>query len=193
MKEPNWRVFTERFGEKVRDAGITCVPRLLLKNLGRLGLKPVEALVVIELISCWGPERKHPFPSRGTLWGCIGCDKRRLDCAIRRLVKMELVKKVKQVGQDGRQASNSYDLSGLIDRLKRLRRPIRTVGVMRPKLPRKASTAPLSRGMACFSAPRVPFSLDSLRRLPSLAPMARIVDVDVVDVDVGCVNVRCAA
>jgi hypothetical protein len=121
-KPTSWPLFTERFGQTVRQAGVTAVPRVLLTGLADLKIKPIHAIIVLQLIACWGNSGPHPFPSRGRLRKWIGCDKRTLDRAIAQLVKLRLVEKRKRTGNSRRQTSNEYDLSGLIDRLKPLGR-----------------------------------------------------------------------
>src|SRR5262245_31417507 len=42
----SWPFFTAKFGETVRDAGVTLVPRVLLNSMGELKLKPIH-------LGCW--------------------------------------------------------------------------------------------------------------------------------------------
>jgi hypothetical protein len=116
-KRGNWPGFTARFGDTVRDAGVTAVPRVLLNSMGDLGLKPVHLTVLLQLISCWGHKGPHPFPTRKRLLEWIGCDKRTLDGAIADLVEMKLIEKRKRTTRARGQISNEYDLTGLIERL----------------------------------------------------------------------------
>jgi DNA-binding HxlR family transcriptional regulator len=113
----NWPTFTAKFGDTVRDAGVTLVPRVLLNAMGELQLKPMQLVVLLQLISCWGNERSHPFPSRARLRKWIGCDKRTLDRALRELVQLGLIVKRKRIDRPRGQRSNEYDLTGLIERL----------------------------------------------------------------------------
>lgn len=117
-----WPGFTQRFGKSVREAGVTPVPRVLLTGVKELKLKPVEVLVLLQLLACWGKAGAHPFPKRGLLRSWIGCDKRTLDRAITSLVLKGFVEKCPRTSQSGRQTSNAYDLSGLIEKLKPLGR-----------------------------------------------------------------------
>jgi hypothetical protein len=116
-----WPHFTERYGETVRDAGVTAVPRVLLTGLAALKLKPVECVVLLQLISCWGGSGEGPHPKRKTLLGWLGCDKRTLDRAIAGLVEKKLLTKSTRARRN-RRRSNEYDLSGLIEQLKPLGR-----------------------------------------------------------------------
>jgi hypothetical protein len=120
-KSIKWCPFTKKFGTTVRDAGVVTVPRVLLTGVAALKLKPVEALVLLQLIACWGGSGAHPYPKRRTLQEWIGCDKRTLDRAIAALVNKKLIRKGKRVLR-GRRTSNEYDLSGLVEQLKPLGR-----------------------------------------------------------------------
>jgi hypothetical protein len=121
-KVMNWPAFTNRFGLVVRQAGVTAVPRVLLTGLAKLKIKPIHAVILLQLIACWGNSGPHPFPSRGRLRQWIGCDKRTLDRAIAHLVKLGLVQKKRRHRRSRRQTTNEYDLGGLVDRLKPLAR-----------------------------------------------------------------------
>ena len=115
-KKP-WPIITKRFGSKVRDAGVVPVPRVMITGLAELGMRPIHAIILLQLLACWGNNGPHPFPSRRRLCKWIGCDKRTLDRAISELVDLELVKKNKRTRERFRQTSNEYDLAGLIEKL----------------------------------------------------------------------------
>jgi DNA-binding HxlR family transcriptional regulator len=117
-----WPAFTERFGATVREAGVTVVPRVLLTGLAELKLKPMEAIVLLQLIACWGKSGPHPFPKRALLQKWTGCDKRTLDRTIASLVKKGFIEKGARKNHRGRQTSNEYNLSGLVEKLKPLGR-----------------------------------------------------------------------
>ncbi len=121
-QKPKWPAFTQKFGPSVRDAGITLIPRVLLSGLGELKLKPIEALVLMQMIACWGRKGPHPFPKRALLRSWLGCDKRTLDRTIASLVQKGFIEKGSRKSQRGRQTSNEYDLTGLVERLKPLGR-----------------------------------------------------------------------
>jgi hypothetical protein len=106
----------------VREAGVTAVPRVLLTGLAELKLKPIQAIVLLQMIACWGTSGPHPFPKRGLLQKWIGCDKRTLDRTIASLVKNGFIEKGPRKSNRGRQTSNEYNLEGLVDKLKPLGR-----------------------------------------------------------------------
>ncbi len=120
--EGKWPTFTKRFGRTVREGGVTLIPRVLLASLADLKLKPIEAIVLMQLIACWGESGPHPFPKRGLLQKWIGCDKRTLDRTIASLVKKGFIEKGIRKSHRGRQTSNEYNLGGLVDKLKPLGR-----------------------------------------------------------------------
>jgi Helix-turn-helix domain len=137
----NWPGFTKRFGDTVRDAGVTAVPRVLLNSMGDLGLKPIHLTVLLQFISCWGNNGPYPFPTRKRLLEWIGCDKRTLDGAIADLVEMKLIEKRKRTTRARGQISNEYDLTGLIDRLAPLARRAITRKKRREEMRRLADSA----------------------------------------------------
>jgi hypothetical protein len=51
-KKVKWPAFTERFGPTVRDAGVVLIPRVLLTGLGELNIKPIHAVVLMQMIAC---------------------------------------------------------------------------------------------------------------------------------------------
>src|SRR5262245_10790898 len=103
-----WPAFTDRYGKTVREAGVTAVPRVLLTGLAELKLRPIHAIVLLQMIACWGKSGTHPFPRRGLLQKWIGCDKRTLDRTISNLVKRGFIVKGKRKSHSGRQTSNEY-------------------------------------------------------------------------------------
>ena len=119
-KKVKWPAFTERFGPTVRDAGVVLLPRVLLTGLGELGIKPIHAVVLMQMIACWGGASDHPFPKRKLLRNWLGCDKRTLDRAIADLVRFGLIEKRARTSKTRRQTSNEYDLTNLVERLEPL-------------------------------------------------------------------------
>jgi DNA-binding MarR family transcriptional regulator len=115
-----WPHFTRRYGKTVRDAGVVLVPRVLLTGVARLKLKPTAALVLLQLIACWGTAHPHPFPGRKRLRNWLGVDKRTLDRAIGELVELGLVEKHRRTSDTKRQTTNEYQLSGLVEKLQPL-------------------------------------------------------------------------
>jgi hypothetical protein len=118
----SWPEFTKKYGETVRKAGVTLVPQVLLTGMGELKLKPMEVVVLLQLIACWGPAGPHPFPSRKRLMKSIGCDKRTLDRAISSLAARGLIEKRARSDRRLGRRANEYDLGGLIARLAPLAR-----------------------------------------------------------------------
>ena len=118
-KKKPWPDFTKKFGPTVRKAGVTAVPTVFLTGLAKLKIKPIHAIILLQMIACWGDKGPHPFPTRRRMRRQIGCDKRTLDRAITEMVEMGLIEK-KPRYHPKRQTSNEYVLTGLIERLKPL-------------------------------------------------------------------------
>jgi DNA-binding HxlR family transcriptional regulator len=114
-----WPDFTKKFGNRVRRAGITAVPKVFITGIAKLKIKPIHVVVLLQMLACWGKKGPHPFPKRRTMMRAIGCDKRTLDRAINYMVQKGLIEKHPRF-QSGRQTTNEYRLVGLVERLKPL-------------------------------------------------------------------------
>lgn len=107
----------------VYERGWTAVPTPML-DLPALGLRPLTFVVLVQLISFWWEPDKKPFPSRARLAERLGVSVRTVHRAIGELEDMGLIESRPRTHASGANASNEYDLSGLVRRLRHTRRNV---------------------------------------------------------------------
>ena len=109
-----------KWGEDVAARGFSQIPNyLLLMNQfidQEKRLSPLELLTLIELAGSWWKKGEQPFPSMRTLATRCGTSERQILRAVSHLEELNLVKRVKR-RQQGLIASNSYDLTPLVELL----------------------------------------------------------------------------
>ncbi len=109
-----------KWGEDVAARGFSQIPNyLLLINQfidQEKRLSPLELLTLIELAGSWWKKGEQPFPSMRTLATRCGTSERQILRAVSHLEELNLVKRVKR-RQQGLIASNSYDLTPLVELL----------------------------------------------------------------------------
>ena len=108
-----------KWGADVMARGFVILPSVLLKAQRRLGVSGTQLAIIIHLIDWWNDADKHPWSSKETLSNRIGLTERQLQRQIAALEKRGYVKRIPRVTRYGKRP-NSYDLSGLVERLKEL-------------------------------------------------------------------------
>lgn len=110
----------DKWGEQVASRGFSQIPNyLLLMNQfidQEKRLTPLELLTLIELAGSWWKKGEQPFPSMRTLATRCGTSERQILRAVSHLEELNLINRVKR-RQKGLIASNSYDLSPLVEML----------------------------------------------------------------------------
>jgi len=110
-----------KWGTEVAERGFSQVPNFLM-NINQFldeedRLKPIELLILLQIASAWWKRDDLPFPSMGTLGKRVGASERQVQRVIKKLEEVGYLKKIKRK-RHGIIASNAYDLSPLVDRLK---------------------------------------------------------------------------
>lgn len=108
-----------KWGNSVMSRGFVIIPAMLLRAQRRLGLTGTQLAILLQLIDWWMDADKHPWASKETLSQRMGLSERQLQRQIAALEKAGLVQRVEKITNRGKQP-NSYDLSGLVARLKAL-------------------------------------------------------------------------
>jgi len=141
----------EKWGAAVMKIGFSIVPSLLLRAQRRLTLSPTQLAVLLQLCDYWWDEQRKPFPSKEALAERLGLGPRQIQRHIADLEEMGLVTRVERTGRHGGRLSNTYDLSGLVQRLKEIEPDFREVeeeakkkrrDVARPGFKRRRAKAP---------------------------------------------------
>ena len=110
----------KKWGKKVMDLGFCVVPSLLLRAQPRLGLNPTHLAVLMQLCDYWWNNDRKPYPGKKALGERLSLSPRQVQRHIAALESAGLVQRIERRGRHGGKLSNVYDLSGLVDRLKKL-------------------------------------------------------------------------
>lgn len=108
------------WGNRVADHGYLAIPHVMLAMQARMGLNPTQALVLLHLLDYWRHADRPPFPSVGRLAVRIGLRERQLQRVLRDLEDAGFLVRNRRTLLKGGQTSNSFDLSGLIAKVKAL-------------------------------------------------------------------------
>lgn len=108
----------ERWGKNVIKAGYTVVPSIILRAQARLHINAVELAVLLHLLDHWWDNAEMPFPSKKRVADRLGVSAKTVQRAIAALETEGLVRRVKRSNGNGGQASNLYDLTPLIERIR---------------------------------------------------------------------------
>lgn len=108
------------WGNSVADHGYVGVPHVMLAMQSRMGLNPTQALVLLQLLDYWRRPGRPPFPSVGMLATRIGLKDRQLRRILNELERGAFIARNRRTLLRGGQTSNSFDLSGLVAKVKAL-------------------------------------------------------------------------
>lgn len=116
-----------KWGKPVMDLGFCIVPSLILRAQRRLKLNPTQLAVLMHFADYWWDVNRQPFPSKKTLAERLGLSARQVQRHIADLEEMGLVKRIERRAAHRGKLSNTYDLTGLVKRLKELEPEFREV------------------------------------------------------------------
>ena len=116
-----------KWGKKVMKHGFCIVPSLLLRAQRRLGLNPTQLAVLLQLCEHWWDEGNLPHPGKMRLADRLGIGPRQIQRHIADLEAAGLVERIERRSASGAKQSNTYDLSGLVEKLKALEPEFRQV------------------------------------------------------------------
>ncbi len=117
----------EKWGKEVMELGFCVVPSLLLRAQRRLNLNPTQLAVLLQLCDFWWDKERKPFPSKETLSQRLSLSERQVQRYIAELEQEGLVRRIERRASNGGKLSNTYDLSGLVQRLQALEPDFRQV------------------------------------------------------------------
>lgn len=118
--KPSKKASEEKWGKPVMDIGYAIIPSLIFKAQRRLGLNSTQLTIIMHLADFWWEEKRKPYPSKKLLSERMNLSARQVQRHIADLEKMGLIKRVERYLHSKGRTSNSYDLSGLVARLKQL-------------------------------------------------------------------------
>lgn len=121
------RASENKWGKQVMDLGFCIVPSLLLRAQQRLGLNPTQLAVLMQLCDFWWDDARKPHPGKKRLAERLGLSERQVQRYIAELEQAGLVKRIERYAAHGGKMTNTYDLNGLVERLKKLEPEFRKV------------------------------------------------------------------
>ena len=117
----------KKWGKNVMALGFCVVPSLLLRAQQRLGLNPTQLAVLMQLCEFWWNSDRKPYPGKKILGQRLSLSPRQVQRYIAELEQAGLVQRIERRAGHGGKLTNTYDLSGLVDRLKKLEPEFRAV------------------------------------------------------------------
>ena len=119
--EEDARSFSKRWGGKVADHGYSKVPHMFFALQAELGLKSQHAMVLLHLLDHWWHlPGGLPWPSKKTLANRMSLGERQVQRLLTDLEDEGLITRCARYYESGGQKSNAYDMTGLVNRLKKL-------------------------------------------------------------------------
>lgn len=114
------RQLTKKWGPAVIGHGYSMVPSLIFQAQARLGLNATQLALLLHLVDYWWHRDQLPFPSKATLSQRIGLGERQIQRYLSELEQAGFIKRIERFAGHKGQLSNSYDLTGLVHKLKKL-------------------------------------------------------------------------
>lgn len=110
----------KKWGKAVIKVGFLIAPSLLFRAQGRLGLSPVQLVILLHMADAWWFKSDLPWPSKRTLADRLGLSERQVQRHLHDLEKAGFIKINARFAKNQGQLSNEYDLSGLVSKIKKL-------------------------------------------------------------------------
>ncbi|WP_019406867.1 helix-turn-helix domain-containing protein [Stutzerimonas stutzeri] len=114
------QVSDKKWSKPVMKLGFCIIPSLLLRAQQRLGLNPTQLAVLLQLADYWWDQDRKPYPSKQALSERLGLSPRQIQRHIAELEAAGLVQRIERRAAHRGKLSNEYDLSGLVERLKKI-------------------------------------------------------------------------
>jgi hypothetical protein len=130
------QVSDRKWGRAVMKLGFSIIPSLLLRAQQRLGLNPTQLAILLQIADYWWDHGRKPYPSKQTLSQRLGLGPRQIQRHIAELEAAGLVQRIERRAAHRGKLSNEYDLSGLVEKLKKLEPEFRQVKEMQRQVSR---------------------------------------------------------
>lgn len=104
----------KKWGKPAIAAGFTLFPSVLLHKQHALGLDCIDVVIILQILKHWWHAESAPYPSQVQLAKTMNIDLSTIKRHLARLKSAGLVTWTSRTSKHGGQASNAYDLSGLI-------------------------------------------------------------------------------
>ena len=110
----------KKWGKLVMQQGFCIIPSILLRAQQRLGLNPTQLAVLMQLCDFWWDDTRKPYPSKATISERMGLSPRQVQRYMAELETAGLLTRHDRYANSGSRLSNEYDLSGLVEKLKKI-------------------------------------------------------------------------
>jgi predicted transcriptional regulator len=120
LRQKAERESEKKWGQAVMGLGYSMVPSLIFRAQARLGLNPVQLMVLLHLADYWWQRAQMPFPSKAALAERMGLSPRQIQRYMTELEKGGFIERVERFAGHKGQKSNEYDMTGLVKKLKKL-------------------------------------------------------------------------
>lgn len=127
LRQKAERESEKKWGRAVMDLGYSMVPSLIFHAQARLGLSPTQLVLLLHLADYWWHREQMPFPSKAALAERMGIKERQIQRYMTELEKGGFIKRLERFAGHKGQQSNEYDMTGLVDKLKKLEPEFRQV------------------------------------------------------------------
>lgn len=131
------KISDKKWGKNVMKLGFCMIPSLLLRAQQRLGLNPTQLAVLLQLADFWWEAERKPYPSKQTLSERLGIGTRQIQRHLADLEKAGLIQRIERRSVNEGKLSNEYDLSGLVNKLKKLAPEIEEANEIKKQSTRK--------------------------------------------------------
>jgi DNA-binding MarR family transcriptional regulator len=108
------KVLAQKWGDDAIAAGYTVLPSIILRKQYKLGLDAIDVNILLHIISYWWSGGELPFPSKALIATAMQIDPSTVRRRIKQMEAGGYVRRIERRGENGRNKSNRYDLSGLI-------------------------------------------------------------------------------
>lgn len=117
----------KKWGRAVMASGYSMIPSLIFRAQARLGLSCAQLAVLLHLVDYWWHRAKLPYPSKKTLAERMHLGERQIQRYLTELEDGGFIRRIERFAGHKGQQSNMYDLTGLVDKLKKLEPDFRQV------------------------------------------------------------------
>jgi len=140
-KSDDAKASEKKWGSAVMKLGFSLLPSLIFRAQARLGLSPTHLAVLLQIADYWWEHERKPYPGTSALGERLSLSPRQVRRHIADLEKAGLVKRIERRAAHRGKLTNFYDLSGLVEKLKKLEPEFREVQEMKRKVARRGGLA----------------------------------------------------
>lgn len=140
-KKEGQQASTKKWGKAVLGLGFCVIPSLLLRGQARLGISPVQLVILLHIIDHWWYAEQLPFPSKASIASRCNLSPRQVQRYLSELEQRGYIKRVDRFVDHKGQQSNYYDLTGLVDQLRKLEPEFSSVEELRKAVAKRGGLA----------------------------------------------------